>query len=158
MTYTVDGQQYVAIASGGNRGGNITLDGDAVWAFSLNGVIDEVAAPPPIQTKATLSGPLVKLGDPVGLPNEIGGERPFDGTINMADYYFAPLRVSVPVGTALQWQNTGSVVHTATAANLTWDTGDVASGEARSITFDTAATYTYACTPHPWMLGQIVVQ
>ena len=33
----VDGEQYVAVAVGGNRGGVTTLDGDAVWAFSLNG-------------------------------------------------------------------------------------------------------------------------
>jgi plastocyanin len=157
MTYSVDGQQYVAVASGGNRGGNITLDGDAVWAFSLNGVIDEVAAPPPIQTKATISGPMVKLGDPVGTPADIGGERIFDGTIQMGDYYFLPLRVSVPVGTTLVWQNTGSVVHTATASNLVWDTGDVSAGETKSVTFEAAATYTYACTPHPWMLGQVFV-
>ena len=37
MTYSIDGVQYVAVASGGNRGGVSTTDGDAVWAFSLQG-------------------------------------------------------------------------------------------------------------------------
>jgi plastocyanin len=46
----------------------------------------------------------------------------------------------------------------ATDNQLRWDTGDVAPGESRSIDFDTAGTYTFTCTPHPWMLGQIVVQ
>jgi len=156
MTYTVDGQQYIAVATGGNRGGNVTLDGDAVWAFSLNGTIDEVAAPPPIQTKATLSGPVVRLGQPVGTAIEIGGDRPFDGTIGMGDYFFQPLRSAVPVGTTITWTNTGAVVHTATSK--AFDTGDVAPGESRAIAMTTAGTFDYNCTPHPWMLGQLMVE
>jgi plastocyanin len=61
------------------------------------------------------------------------------------------------VGTTLSWQNIGSVVHTATASNLVWDTGELSAGETKSVTFEAAATYTYACTPHPWMLGQVFV-
>jgi quinohemoprotein ethanol dehydrogenase len=158
MTYMVDGQQYVTVASGGNRGGNITLDGDAVWGFSLNGTIDEVASPPPIQTKAVLSGMIVRLGAPVGTPTDLGGDRPFEGIIDMNDYYFLPLRAAVPAGTTLTWSNTGSVVHTATANNGAWDTGDVSAGQARDITLDTPGTYDYTCSPHPWMLGQIMVE
>jgi plastocyanin len=64
----------------------------------------------------------------------------------------------VPVGTTLSWQNTGAVIHTATENSGKWDTGDIASGETKSITFDTAGIYTYTCSPHPWMIGQVVVQ
>ena len=98
MTYSIDGVQYVAVAAGGNRGGVSTTDGDAVWAFALNGVIDEAPAPPPIQTKTTLGGPLVKLGDPVGRIDTQGLDKPFDGTIDTADYQFTPVRMSVPAG------------------------------------------------------------
>jgi len=157
MTYSVDGVQYVAVASGGNRGGNTTSDGDAVWAFSLNGTIDQVAAPPPVQTKTAISGPLVKIGPPVGRIDTQGLDRQFDGTIDTADYAFTPMRVSVPAGTTLTWSNSGSVIHTATATNGNWDTGDIPPGGAVDITFDTAGTYSYNCNPHPWMLGQVVV-
>ena len=51
MTYSIDGQQYVAVAVGGNRGGNTTLDGDEVWAFTLNGTIDQAEAPPPFRPR-----------------------------------------------------------------------------------------------------------
>src|SRR5712692_1191443 len=92
MTYSIDGVQYVAVASGGNRGGVTTLDGDAVWAFALNGTIDEVAAPPPISTKTSLGGALVKIGDPVLTGRDavatIGGDRIFDGTVRTLDYAF----------------------------------------------------------------------
>jgi quinohemoprotein ethanol dehydrogenase len=159
MTYEVDGVQYVAVASGGNRGGLSTLDGDAVWAFSLNGLIDEVPSPGPVQTKATAGGGTVRLGQPVGnAATTVGAGWIFEGTVQMQDYAFSPPGVTVPVGTTLSWTNTGSVVHTATENSRAWDTGDIPSGETRSITFNSAGTYNYTCSPHPWMLGRVVVQ
>src|SRR5262249_44911002 len=161
MTYSVDGVQYVAVASGGNRGGVSTTDGDTVWAFSLQGVIDELPAPPPVQTTTTLGGALVKLGDPI-LPGRdavatIGGDAIFDGTVKTLDYAFQPVRISIPVGTTLTWSNQGAVIHTATAADGSFDTGDIPAGASASVTFNSAASITYNCSPHPWMIGQIVV-
>jgi len=158
MTYEVDGVQYVAVASGGNRGNVTTTDGDAVWAFALNGTVDELPSPPPIRTKAQVGGPLVKLGDPVAATNTIAGQQIFDGTVNVQDYQFLPARIQVPAGTTVGFQNTGAVVHTATENGGKWDTGDIAPGETKQITLDTAGIYTFTCSPHPWMLGQVVVQ
>ena len=158
MTWSMDGQQYVTVVAGGNRGGVTTTDGDAVWTFSLNGTVDEVAAPPPIQTKATISGPVVKIGDPVGPATAVGGDRVFDGTLQMGDYYFLPNRVQIQAGGSLNWENDGSVVHTATASDGSFDTGDVPPGQTASLTFSSPGTYNYNCSPHPWMLGQVNVQ
>jgi alcohol dehydrogenase (cytochrome c) len=157
MTYSIDGLQYVTVASGGNRGGVATLDGDAVWAFSLNGTIDEPPSAPAVSTKTTLSGPLVKIGDPVGRIDTQGLDKPFDGTIDTTDYSFTPVRVSVPAGTTLTWSNSGAVIHTASATNGSWDTGDISAGSSAQITFNTAGSFSYNCNPHPWMLGQVVV-
>jgi quinohemoprotein ethanol dehydrogenase len=156
MTYSVDGVQYVAVAAGGNRGGVSTTDGDAVWAFSLGGTIDEAPAPPPVQTRTTLGGPLVKLGAPIGRIDTQGLDKPFDGSIDTADYSFTPVRVSVPVGTTLTWSNSGAVIHTATS-NGNFDTGDIPAGTSATVTFNTAGTFIYNCLPHPWMVGQVVV-
>jgi quinohemoprotein ethanol dehydrogenase len=49
-------------------------------------------------------------------------------------------------------------VHTATESKGSWDTGDIQPGESKSVEFDTAGTYTYSCSPHPWMFGQVIVQ
>ena len=38
-----------------------------------------------------------------------------------------------------------------------WDTGLLAKGETASVTFNQPGTYTYNCTPHPSMIGQIIV-
>src|ERR1700687_4243467 len=136
MTYSVDGTQYVAVASGGNRGGNTTLDGDAVWVFSLNGTIDEVPAPPPVQKKVEITGRVAKIGDTWAAPGNIYDDRTFDGSLNMEDYLFRPNRVQVPVGTTVTWNNVGSVTHTATDIKGAWDTGDVAGEQAASVTFN----------------------
>jgi plastocyanin len=157
MTYEVDGEQFVAFSAGGNRGGVTTTDGDAVWSFSLSGTLDQVPAPPPVQTKFSITGTIVQIGQPVGTSREQGGDRVFEGTIDMQDYDFFPRRVQVPVGTTVSWYNAGAVIHTATATNNGWDTGDIPAGGAASLTFDTPGTYNYNCNPHPWMLGQIVV-
>jgi alcohol dehydrogenase (cytochrome c) len=161
ITYTVNGDQYVAVASGGNVGGNVTLDGDAVWAFKLNGTIDQVAAPPPVSTKnATLPGPPVMLGQPLQAPfgQATYDKVNFDGTLYVEDFTFTAAKVQVPVGTTITWHNNGPSTHTATDSKGAWDTGDIVAGDSKSVTFNDAGTFNYACTPHPWMLGQVIVQ
>jgi plastocyanin len=63
----------------------------------------------------------------------------------------------VPAGTTLTWRNDGAVIHTATAADGSWDTGDIPGGGSASVTFETAGTYNFNCTPHPWMLGRVII-
>jgi PQQ-dependent dehydrogenase (methanol/ethanol family) len=46
ITYEVNGEQYVAILSGGNRGFQMSAPGDSLWAFKLGGTIPPAAAPP----------------------------------------------------------------------------------------------------------------
>jgi len=158
MTYSVDGEQYVLFAAGGNRGGVTTLDGDAVWAFKLNGTLDEVAAAPPVATSVAITGRIVQMGDTLNTPGNVYDNVTFDGTIPIDDFFFTPKRVQVPVGTTITWQNNGALVHTATENKGTFDTGNIAPGQTGTVTFDTPGTYTYTCSPHPWMYAQVIVQ
>jgi quinohemoprotein ethanol dehydrogenase len=159
MTWSDGTTQYITLAVGGNRGGTITLDGDEVWTFSLNGLVDQMSAPAPPQSKIDLSGVPIKLGQPVAAPQTpVYGGLTFDGSVFTYEYNFTPQVVSVPQGTTLTWRNDGSVIHTATAADGTWDTGDISGGGGTgSVLFDTPGTFTYNCTPHPWMLGRVIV-
>jgi alcohol dehydrogenase (cytochrome c) len=158
MTYSVDGEQYVVVAAGGNRGGVTTLDGDAIWSFKLNGTLDEVAAAPPVTTKAAIGGRIVGLGDAMALPGNMYDNLKFDGTVLIDDFFYTASRVQVPAGTTVTWQNSGALIHTATENKGAWNTGDIAPGQSASITFDTPGTYTYTCSPHPWMVAQVIVQ
>jgi plastocyanin len=158
MTWSDGTTQYITLAVGGNRGGNTTLDGDEVRTFSLNGTVDEMAAPPPVQTKVALTGPLIKIGDPEGNTNTLAGDIIFAGTVDVLDYLYMPRRAAVPAGTTVSWKNGGVIVHTATSQDNSWDTADIQPGQTASITFNNAGTFIYACTPHPWMVAQVVVQ
>jgi quinohemoprotein ethanol dehydrogenase len=157
MTYEVDGKQYVSFSAGGNRGGVTTTDGDAVWSFAVDGTLDQLPAAPPVQTKLAITGAVVQIGQPRGNVNTQGGDVIFNGTVDMQDYDYFPRRVSVPAGTTVSWANVGAVIHTATDSKGNWDTGDIRSGETGSVTLSSAGTYNYSCTPHPWMIGQVVV-
>lgn len=81
-----------------------------------------------------------------------------DQSVSIANFAFAPATVTVTVGDTVTWTNTDAVVHTATASDGSWDTGDIAEGASASITFQAAGTFAYICTPHPTMTGTVIVQ
>jgi quinohemoprotein ethanol dehydrogenase len=149
MVYEVDGDEYIAIAAGGNQGVG-SANGDAVWVFSLKGQLDPLWPPPPPPIVAGPTGPIaddvdtVKIGD------------------NNVEFGYFPRRARVKAGTAVTFTNAGDTPHTATAFENgkfgSWDTGVLNSGESKSVTFDKPGSYYYICTPHPWMYGQIIVE
>jgi Copper binding proteins, plastocyanin/azurin family len=54
--------------------------------------------------------------------------------------------------------DTGPTGHAATASDGTGrDTGLLNAGESATFTFDQPGTYTYPCTPHPFMVGRMLV-
>ena len=74
------------------------------------------------------------------------------------DYRFNPARSTVATGTKVTFRNAGTQPHNASSSDGGgWDTGLLAGGESATVTFNRPGTYTFACTPHPSMIGQIVV-
>ncbi len=146
VAYEVDGDEYIAIVTGGN-----TIQGsansDAVWAFSLKGQVWPLSPPPPPQTVAGPGGPITP-GDKVKIAD-----------LN-AEYAYFPGRLRVKAGTTVSFTNMGDLPHTATATGGDagkWDTGALAHGESKDITFTEPGIHYYICTPHPWMYGAIYV-
>lgn len=82
-----------------------------------------------------------------------------EGTIEvrMAGSRFAPLELTVSVGTSVTWINDDSLPHTATATDRSWSSGNLAQGVRYSRAFAVAGTYPYVCIYHPWMQGTITV-
>ena len=150
MVYEVDGDQYIAIAAGGNQGvGSAT--GDAVWTFSLKGQLNPLWPPPPPPTIAgPASGPIAENVDTV----KIGD--------NNIEFGYFPKRDRIKAGTAVTFTNAGDTPHTATAFDngKIGELGHRASGVRRvqKITFDKPGNDYYICAPHPWMYGQIIVE
>jgi plastocyanin len=83
-------------------------------------------------------------------------------TVVMSDMKFAPEVITVPVGSSVTWHNIDDKVHTATANDDSWTTGDMTTGSSKSVTFNTAGTFKYHCKYHTvlgvGMTGTVVVQ
>ena len=76
-----------------------------------------------------------------------------------ATWKYEPAVLTVKLGTEVTWTNTGAVVHTVTAADRkAFDSKNIGPKARFSWTFQSAGTFSYFCTYHPWMKGTIVVQ
>jgi glucose/arabinose dehydrogenase len=83
--------------------------------------------------------------------------QPTDKTIEIKDFSFQPSSITVPVGTATTWINRDSVDHTVTSADGTFVSGNIASGSEFKHIFPQPGTYSYHCSIHPSMVGEVVV-
>lgn len=70
---------------------------------------------------------------------------------------FAPQSVTIHAGDTVMWTNAGSLVHSVTSGDGTFDSGLLNPGAAWGFVFPTAGTFSYHCSPHPWMKGTVIV-
>jgi len=78
--------------------------------------------------------------------------------VAMRQLAFAPASIEIAAGTTVEWRNDDQVVHVVRADDGSWDSGDIAPGATWRHTFDRPGTYTYTCTPHPFMKAVVVVR
>lgn len=71
--------------------------------------------------------------------------------------YLRP-RLQVTVGTTVEWTNNDPMPHTVTSTNRGFDSGLITPGKSYRHTFTKAGTYSFFCTPHPFMKGTVVVK
>ena len=110
-------------------------------------------------------------------PTSYGGGNPppppsggGSASVSMANYSFSPSPLTIKAGTTVQWANGGTVAHTTTSDNGTWDSGSLGppgmdaygmptAGQSYSHTFTTAGTFAYHCSFHQLqgMKGTITV-
>lgn len=81
--------------------------------------------------------------------------------VTIENYAFNPANITVKKGTTVTWTNNDTAEH-----NVEFDekpsTGDqegplLAQGETYRFTFDTVGTFSYICSPHPYMKGSVTV-
>ncbi len=71
--------------------------------------------------------------------------------VEMQAVQFTPAAIRIRPGTAVIWRNRDQLVHTVTAADNSWTSGDIdPDGVFRRI-FTEPGRYEIACTPHPFM-------
>ncbi len=78
--------------------------------------------------------------------------------IVMEDNTYSPANLIVKNGQTVTWENKGTMDHTATADDGSFDTRTIVPGQKVVLEFNTPGTYSYHCSFHPDMVGTIVVE
>ena len=84
-------------------------------------------------------------------------------TVEMRNTAFTPQNIKVKKGTTVKWINQDTVRHNVIAQDPSDQSGLPAEnpllgkGESYSFTFETIGTYSYRCSPHPFMTGTVEV-
>jgi plastocyanin len=92
----------------------------------------------PADSGATPTGPVARAG--------------------MRNLAFVPGTIEIQAGTTVEWTNNDPLSHSVTADDGSFSSGLIGSGNKWRHTFATPGTYTYHCTPHPFMKGTVVVR
>jgi Icc protein len=73
------------------------------------------------------------------------------------NFAFAPAMTAVPAGSTITWTNRDDVPHNIVSTEQKFKSPVLDTDERFSHTFDAPGTYTYYCSIHPKMTGQVVV-
>jgi plastocyanin/sugar lactone lactonase YvrE len=153
MTFGPDGALYVT------NYGNESNDGQGQVLRVVIG--SQPAAGPAVPAPDESKSYALAQPTPVG---QAAGSADIGGTVSMVEpadptqWGFEPKSLTVQVGQAVKFTNTGKIAHTATQSQGAFDTGFLKGGESATLKFDAPGTFTFFCQPHPWMLGTIEVQ
>lgn len=84
---------------------------------------------------------------------------PPDHVVKIENMKFTPATLRVHVGARVEFQNADLVPHTATTKSGTgFDSGLVPPGGSWTLNAKAAGSFSYVCTYHPAMLGEIIVE
>jgi plastocyanin len=81
-----------------------------------------------------------------------------NATVTIAQHAFAPAALTIAVGTTVTWKNADDTPHTVTDKNQSFRSAGLDNGDSFSHTFMTPGDYTYFCSLHPFMVGEIIVK
>jgi len=80
-----------------------------------------------------------------------------DASVKIANFTFAPKRLTVKIGTTVTWSNDDDIPHTIASAAGLFKSMALDTDDSFSFTFTKPGSYEYFCSLHPRMTGTIVV-
>lgn len=93
-----------------------------------------------------------------------GGSAPPAATakadkVDIKDFKYKPETVEIKAGTTVSFTNEDTALHTATSQPQgKFDSGDIAKGQTKAVTFKKPGTFKYFCVYHPFMKGTVKVK
>ena len=79
-------------------------------------------------------------------------------TITMENVQYTPAHLTVHRGDRIVWVNKDLFPHTVTASDKAFDSGSIAVSKSWTYVARKPGTFTYACSFHPTMKGDVEVQ
>jgi plastocyanin len=160
ITYSINGEQYVAVFAGGNSVPYSSPPGDNLWAFKLGGTVAQAATPttPPIRqpiTAAAVAGSAVSNTVTLGRTSATSAES----TTNQNAMF--PQNLTVPVGTVVTFVNPATNTNDHCADSFfehEFDSGVLKPGQTFSHSFNKPGEYFYNDCVWPHITGKVVVQ
>jgi len=140
-----------AIACGSSSKSNTPTPGKTVAAAAT-----ATKAPAATMTKAPQATGATAAA--TSAPTSTSGAGAKSASVTIKDFEFTPATVTIAIGGTVTWTNDGPATHTATADDGSFDSGNLSQGKTFSHTFQTAGTFAYHCTIHPFMTATVVVQ
>lgn len=124
-----------------------------------NGVIAAVIAAVIVGGAALLfAGGGSDSGSGSGGSQAAGGTLKSGSKVDIADFKFKPKNFTVKAGSKITFTNQDSANHTATSKTSgVFDTGTLAKGKSKVVTFKKAGDFKYYCQFHAFMTGDVKV-
>jgi plastocyanin len=79
-------------------------------------------------------------------------------TVKIDNFSFGPAALTVPVGTTVTWTNQDDIPHTVVSTDGVFKSKALDTDDKFSFVFSKPGTYSYFCSIHPKMTGQVIVQ
>ena len=86
------------------------------------------------------------------------GQSAASAVVKIDNFSFGPAAVTVPVGTTVTWTNQDDIPHTVVSTDNVFKSKALDTDDKFSFVFTKPGTYSYFCSIHPKMTGQIIVQ
>ncbi len=125
-------------------------NGDGTVALAEGGIFLAYQHAQYMGAVGLMQGAGAAIVDPL-VGGAFGGETQLSGggyIVHMIDFEFSPATLTIPAGATVVFINHGSGQHSATADDLSFDTGLLAPGASMAITFNEPGFYPYYCLLH----------
>ncbi len=93
-----------------------------------------------------------------GVGQSVDAQQAGTPEVKIDNFSFGPASITVAAGTTVTWINRDDIPHTVVSADSVFKSKALDTDEKFTYTFSKAGTYSYFCSLHPKMTGQIVVR
>jgi plastocyanin len=103
---------------------------------------------------------LITVLAPAGRVGGVGAQEktPASVAVKIDNFSFGPAALTVPAGTTVTWTNQDDIPHTVVSTDGVFKSKALDTDDKFSFVFSKPGTYSYFCSIHPKMTGQIIVQ